>query len=111
MPLPATRPHGAAGRAGQRAQTLAAAAAPLPLRGQLGPPGQAAAHTSCSRTARPHPAAAEMEGDSSLAPIALLIDSLRSQDAAQRLSSVKRLKTISIALGAQGVCYACVLRL
>lgn len=52
-----------------------------------------------------------MEGDSSLAPIALLIDSLRSQDAAQRLSSVKRLKTISIALGAQGVCYACVLRL
>ena len=40
-----------------------------------------------------------MEGDNSLAPIALLIDSLRSQDAAQRLSSVKRLKTISIALG------------
>ena len=40
-----------------------------------------------------------MAEDSSLAPIALLIDSLRSQDAAQRLASVKRLKTISIALG------------
>lgn len=55
-----------------------------------------------------------MEGDSSLAPIALLIDSLRSQDAAQRLSSVKRLKTISIALGAQGcatpVCCGCKLQ-
>lgn len=37
--------------------------------------------------------------EDSLAPIALLIDSLRSQDAAQRLSSVKRLKTIGIALG------------
>lgn len=40
--------------------------------------------------------------DSSLAPIALLIDSLRSQDAAQRLSSVKRLKTIAVALGGCG---------
>lgn len=40
----------------------------------------------------------EME-DSTLAPIALLIDSLRSQDAAQRLASVKKLSTIALALG------------
>ena len=37
--------------------------------------------------------------DSTLAPIALLIDSLRSQDAAQRLTSVKKLSTIALALG------------
>lgn len=37
--------------------------------------------------------------DSTLAPIALLIDSLRSQDAAQRLASVKKLSTIALALG------------
>lgn len=37
--------------------------------------------------------------DPTLAPIALLIDSLRSQDAAQRLASVKKLSTIGLALG------------
>lgn len=37
--------------------------------------------------------------DPTLAPIALLIDSLRSQDAAQRLASVKKLSTIALALG------------
>ena len=48
-------------------------------------------------------APAIMEGvESSLAPIALLIDSLRSQDAAQRLTSVKKLSTIALALGERG---------
>ena len=37
--------------------------------------------------------------DDSLAPIALLIDSLRSQDPSQRLTSVKKLAVISKALG------------
>ena len=37
--------------------------------------------------------------DAALAPIALLIDSLRSADPTSRLASVKRLSTIAVALG------------
>lgn len=43
---------------------------------------------------------AAMDDATTLAPIAVLIDSLRAQDAALRLQSVKKLSTISLALGA-----------
>ncbi len=40
-----------------------------------------------------------MDGDDSLAPIKILIDELRNDDCQQRLKSVRRLMTISTALG------------
>lgn len=46
-------------------------------------------------------AASEGTADDSLYPIAVLIDELRNEDVQLRLNSIKKLSTISLALGVE----------